>query len=331
MLSRTAENLYWLARFVERAENNARLVDMGNRMTALPGTPEERANEWASVIISAGAGAHYPALFGHATQATVASYILLAPENPSSVYSCLRDARRNARAVRTALTSEIWEAINDSWIAIKDADLYSVTDGALADFVDWVKTRGALFRGSVDSSLLRSDGYDFLRLGTFIERTDSTARLLDVKYHVLLPADYGVGSVIDQYQWLSILRASSSLRNYHRSYDTGVTAWGVADFLTLNPSSPRSLIYCSRSVNDHLQRLKERYHQDHPCYDVAAGMLLDLKRETIESVFQSGLHEFLVDFITKNNILSASIGEAFGFGAGTAGTEDDDDLDDKDI
>ncbi len=325
MLSRTAENLFWLARYLERAENNARLVDMGNRMAALPASNEVRAHEWASVVISAGVGALYPHLFERATQTSVARYLLLEPDNPSSVYSCFAQARRNARAVRTALTSDMWEAINDGWIHVQQQDMAFLQGGALADFIDWVRARGALFRGFVDSATQRDDGYDFLRLGTFLERADSTARLLDVKYHVLLPEWSGVGGIVDKYQWISILRAASSLRGYHRTYDGAVSAWGVVEFLTLNRTSPRSLAHCYDAIASHLDRLKLYYDKEHACHKEMQTMLESLNRETIDTVFASGLHEFLADFMANNSRLSALIGDAYGFGGSAmisrAGTE----------
>ncbi|MGF1456218.1 MAG: alpha-E domain-containing protein [Alphaproteobacteria bacterium] len=325
MLSRTAESLFWLARYLERAENNARLVDMGNRMAALPASAEVRAHEWASVVISAGVGALYPHLFEKATQTTVARYLLLDPENPSSVYSCFAQARRNARAVRTALTSDMWEAINDSWIHVQQQDMAFLQGGALADFIDWVRARGALFRGFVDSAMQRDEGYDFLRLGTCVERADSTTRLLDVKYHVLQPEWSGVGGIVDKYQWISILRAASSLRGYHRTYDGSVTAWGVVEFLTLNPTSPRSLAFSYECIHHHLERLKKTYGAEHACNRDVEAILDSLSKETIDTIFAHGLHEFLASFMAKNNSLSARIGEAYGFGSSAmvsqAGTE----------
>ncbi len=318
MLSRTAENLYWLARYLERAENNARLVDMGNRMAALPASDEDRAQEWASVVISAGVGAQYPHLFQHATQASVARYLLLEQENTSSVYSCFHQARRNARAVRTALSSEMWEAINDAWIHIQQRDNTFISGGALADFIDWVRSRGALFRGFVDSAMLRDDSYDFVRMGTFIERADSTARLLDVKYHVLVPEWSGVGGIIDKYQWISILRAASSLRSYHSINEGAVTAWGVTEFMTLQTDSPRSLIHCWEGIAYHLERLSQAYGAEYECHAIARELVAEMRAETIESILASGLHEFLSAFIAKTSILSRLIADAYGFGAGTA-------------
>ncbi len=315
MLSRTAESLFWTARYIERAENTARLVDMGYRMATVPASQEAHAGEWSSVVISAGAGSVFPHLFKDADQTNVAHFLLLDPDHGSSVYSCLQAARRNARGIRSALTSEVWEVINDAWIYIQQVDRLRLMGGALPDFLDWIKHIGAQFRGHIDSSLLRTDAYDFVRLGTFIERADSTSRLLDVKYHVLLPEWTGVGGALDRYHWISTLRAASSLRNYHRAYDGEVTSWGVADFLILNEDSPRSLKHLYYVINDHLERLKVRYDQGHPCNDSAQAILQDLKNQTIATVFQGGLHEFLAEFLDRNNSLSSLIAEAYGFGA----------------
>lgn len=315
MLSRTAENLFWTARYIERAENTARLVDMGHRMAVLPASEEAHATEWSSVVISAGAGAAFPHLFHKADQTNVAHFLLLDPDNSSSVYNCLKAARQNARAVRTSMTSEVWEAINDAWIAIQTTEPVRIMGGALPDFLDWIKSRGALIRGSIDSSLLRTEAYEFIRLGTLIERADNTSRLLDVKYHVLLPEWSGVGGAVDRYQWISILRAASSLRNYHRAYDGDVTPWGVAEFMILNSLSPRSLKFTYEHIVRHLRRLADHYGQSHGCHQQAESTLRSLRMQTTEMIFQGGLHEFLTDFIAKNNLLSSKVAEAYGFGA----------------
>ncbi|MCG8440519.1 MAG: alpha-E domain-containing protein [Caulobacterales bacterium] len=316
MLSRNADHLFWIARYVERAENVARLVDMGYRMAVLPRCDAERASEWASVVISAGCGAGFPHPIGEADQARVAEYLLLDPDNPSSVYACLAQARRNARAVRIALTSQVWEAINDAWIELCDVTPRRIAGGALPSFLDWVKQRGALIRGSIESSFLRSDGYDFLHIGSAIERGDNTARLMDVKYHVLLPQESGtggVGGVVDHYQWISILEAANSLRSYYWVYGDDIKPWNVADFLILNPLCPRSLVWCTDQLTTHLDRLALAYGARHACHDMLERNAELLRRHDIDTLFQSGLHEFLGGFITRNNKLAGVIGEAYGF------------------
>lgn len=314
MLSRTAENLYWISRYVERAENTARLVDMAYRMAALPIHERPPISEWASILISSGTADGFSLSMEEADQRSVAHYLLLDPLNNSSVYSCLRHARDNARAVRTSLSSEVWEAINDGWNDIRNTESSSISGGALPLLVDWIKQRGALFRGSAQSTILRNDGYDFLRLGTYIERADSTSRLIDVKYHVLLPDDENVGGGIDQYQWISVLRAANSLRAYHYAYKQEIKPWRIAEFLILNADSPRSLAHCFNIIAFHLGHLDNTYQKQHPSSSEAQSVKAMLEATKIDALFQHGLHEFLIDFIQRNHNLSNMMGRDFAFG-----------------
>jgi len=314
VLSRTAENLYWISRYIERAENTARLVDMAFRMSAVPTRDPTARSQWASILISSGTADGFALPLEDADQRSAAHYLLLDPLNRSSVYSCLQHARANARTVRSSLSAEVWEAINDGWNEIRNANSGSIGGGSLPLLVDWIKQRGALFRGAAQSSLLRNDGYDFLRLGTYIERSDSTSRLLDVKYHVLLPQDESVGGGLDQYQWISVLRAANSLRAYHHAYREEIKPWRIAEFLILNSDSPRSLSHCYEFIVTHLGNLNREYDRVHPSYKQALETSATLANARIDDLYQNGLHKFLIEFIRGNHDLSGDIGQDFGFG-----------------
>ena len=316
MLSRTAENLFWIARYMERAENIARLLDMGYRMGKLAGGDDPSANEWASVILSSGAANGFSRPLEDADQDSVSAWLVLNRENTSSVMSSMEHARENARSVRTALTSEVWEAINESWLELRVFDEHAVKGSALPALIEWTKQRGAQFRGAVDSSLLRDEGFDFLRLGVHVERADNTARLLDVKYHVLLKDEYEVGGSVDYYQWVSILRAANSLLAYQVRYKDGVKPWNISDFLILDRESPRSLLYCYENISQHLENLARANGRRSDCQVSARAMNTQLSESQIGEIFQLGLHEFLSDFITHNNALADEIGIAYGFGMG---------------
>lgn len=308
MLSRSAENLFWLARYMERAESTARLIEMGRRMTLLPG-PADR-DEWRTVARVGGALPFVGE--GPATESAVVNLLLLRDDNPSSIRSSLLRARSNAKSVRTALTQQMWEILNDGWRRLDDVD----EAGALRDFyalLEWVRTLAATFRGAADASMLRDDRYDFLRLGGLIERADITLRLLDVKYHVLLPETEVVGGGRDYHQWTSILGALSGMRAFHHLYKGDFSPWKITDFLILNRAFPRSVAFCHEEIVEHLNSLAAHYDVEQKCASTAWNSLVRISRIGPGEVFRSGLHEFIVETISVNNRLAEEIAEDFHF------------------
>jgi uncharacterized alpha-E superfamily protein len=305
MLSRTAQNLFWMGRYMERADATARLIEMGHRMAMVPGSNE--ADEWRSVALAAGSWS------GDAlTASAVIDRLLLDPENPSSIRSCILQARANGRAIRTALTQDMWEALNDGWRQLSEADSETARRN-LPALLEWTKSRAAAFRGATEISLLRNDGYHFLNVGGLIERADMTLRLLDVKYYVLLPETDVVGGGRDYNQSTSVLRATSALRAYHHVYRGEYSPAGVADFLILNPIFPRSVYYSYRMISRFLDSLAELYGEETVCHDIARDMSLRLRETKIDSLFQNGLHAFIGDAIATTRRLSNEISRAYHF------------------
>jgi uncharacterized alpha-E superfamily protein len=298
MLSRAADSLYWLARYLERAENVARIVSVGHRMASMARSLGSGGNEWLSTLIATGCEPGFFEKYAEADQATVVDYLVRDPENPSSIMSSIETARRNARAVRTALTTDMWDALNETWLDVRNlkADLKS-SEGLLR-FLDWVRERSLLFNGAYASTMLRNDAFYFTRLGTFIERADNTARILDVKYYVLLPQHEGIGGALDYYQWQSILRSVSALRAYHWVYHDRLKPWLIAELLLLRPEMPRSLMACHDQIGQYLGLLAESHGGKRgECHRLAGAMHARLRYGRIQDIFQSGLHEFLSDFI----------------------------------
>jgi len=310
MLSRTAENLYWMARYIERAESVARLMEMGQRMTLLPGAGER--DEWRSVVNTCGASALFEK--GETiSEVAAARALVLDPDNASSIRACLTRARNNGKAVRTALTREMWEALNDGWRRLE-----TVEDGAglrreLPELLDWTKRRANLFRGAAETSMLRNDGWDFMRLGGFVERADMILRLLDVKYWVLLPETDVVGGGRDHHQWTAVLHATSAMRAFHHVYRGDYAPWKIADFLLLNRAFPRSLTYCYRQIGSHLDHIGRRYGQRHACHGTAMEMLARLEDAGMGEIFQQGLHDFVQEGLQANARLSGEISRAYHF------------------
>ena len=209
MLSRTADSIYWLARYVERAEYLARILEATQRLTALPLAYIGATNEWESAVATAGCTGSFYKAYPEANENSVTEFLAFSAANPSSIRNCFEIARTNARAVRTALTVEMWEAINGTWLELKRFGAGPFTREELAQFLRWVQESSLRFDGSAYRTMLRNDAYWFSRLGLFIERADNTARILDVKYHLLLPDQQHVGGPLDYFQWAAILRSVS--------------------------------------------------------------------------------------------------------------------------
>jgi uncharacterized alpha-E superfamily protein len=252
MLSRTADNLYWIARYIERAETMARLLEVGARIALLPSSAEGYRSEWDSLLQASGTAIGFGKKYGDPVQRNIESYLFFDRDNPSSVASCLFRARENARIIRTALTTQVWDAINTAFQELRELERTPRSQLELTQLTEWTMRHSAMVRGAIDATLLRNDGWDFLNLGYCLERADNTARLIDVKYYVLLPGIEYVGSGLDNYQWTTLLRALSAHRAFHWAYGGEVTARKIAHFLILNPQCPRSLTSCVQGLNTHL-------------------------------------------------------------------------------
>ena len=311
LLGRTANGLYWMSRYIERAENMARLVDSGLRL-ALTRTSTS-ADEWHSVVVSAGVELAYGAKYAVHDAERVSDFLLRDIDNPSSVLSSMETARSNARMVRTALTRETWESINEAWMALKRQLANPIDQRELPKLLDAIKRETALIRGSFYGTMLRNEIFDFAQMGTFIERADNTARILDVKYYVLLPSVSWVGSSLDNYQWESILRSVAAHRSYRWVYDVEYRPTNIADYLILNPRMPRSLAYCYRTLTASLDQLGEEYGFSQPSGEVARRTMGQLKPGSIKSIIDKGLHEFLSAFIASNNKLGAHLAQDYRF------------------
>ena len=314
MLGRTAAALFWMSRHVERAESMARLLEVGYRISLMPGAMDGHRDEWLSTLKSASCDEGYAKKHADISTANVIQFLLFDEGNPSSVKSCLRTARNNGRAVRTALTRDVWESINSTWNEIAQMNPSSITADRLPVFLEWIRQRCMAFRGALLGTMLRNDNYYFSQLGNFIERADNTARILDVKYFILLPRPSDVGSDIDTRQWQQILRSVSAHRAYRWFYrDSRYRPWLVSEFLILKEQMPRSLVFSYYWLSMAFDGLAGLYGKRYDCNDLASQTYAHLKSTTMEDIFQGGLHEFLRDFMDNNNKLAASIARNFNF------------------
>jgi len=310
MLARTADNLYWLARYVERAEYLARILEATQRLTAMPLAYVGETNEWESAVATAGCSHAFFAAHAEANEETVTDFLAFSPDNPSSISNCLEIARSNGRGVRTALTVEMWDTLNTSWHELRRFGRCTTRE-EVTRFLRWVQGTSLRFDGSAYRTMLRNDCYWFSRLGVFIERADNTARILDVKYHLLLPHNEPVGGPLDYFQWAAILRSVSALTSYHWVYRDNLKPWRIADLLILNAQMPRSLASCYENLVRYLDDIGQFYAQQGPAQRQARAMLARMKNLQIEQIFQSGLHEFIEEFVDDNNNLGQTISKQY--------------------
>jgi uncharacterized alpha-E superfamily protein len=254
MLSRTADNLYWMARYMERVENMARMLEAAHRM-ALVAPEKTDMSEWLAVLSITGTQEDFFANYPVATPLSVAQFIAVDKQNPASIAFCVGRAREAARCVRGHLGTELWECLNTTWLEFKANAQAIHSDSGLLAFCHWIKERAHLFRGMMYGTLRRDEAFYFCKLGIFLERADNTARILDVKYHVLLPSIHDVGGAADYYHWNAVLEALSAMPSYRTIYRDAITPFRVAELLVLRRDFPRSLCLCLSEVRRMLAKL----------------------------------------------------------------------------
>jgi uncharacterized alpha-E superfamily protein len=311
MLGRTAGGIFWMFRYLERSENMARLVEAGHRMALTRGMGSDE--EWRSVIMTAGLRSAYEARFDNYEPQNVVNFLMRDKANPSSILSMVESARNNARMTRTALTREVWEATNIFWMRLKDRMTRPVRETDLPGLIATIRQQSAQVRGALHGSMLRIDVYNFARAGTYLERADNTARILDVKYYVLLPSLSFVGAPLDNVQWETILRSVSAEHAFRWLNAGDARPVGVAEFLILDRRFPRSLAFCYKKLHGNLKYLAQEYGQPMPTQDLTENLYKRLSSQSINEIFEHGLHEFLTDFMAQNGQLAAQIERDYRF------------------
>ena len=313
MLSRSANDLFWMSRHVERAENVARMLDVTYRMSLLPyrvvEIGEKWAEPWALPLVITGLATDFYKRYETLSAENMIQFMVFDAINPSSIHSLLQSARENARGQRGELTSEMWESINSTWIEFRDVNYERLMSRGVSEFFDWVKTRSHLFRGVTVGTMGRHEGYHFTRLGTHLERADNTARILDVKYHTLLPTVDDVGGAVDYYQWGSLLRSVGAFESYRKIYRDAITPYRVAELLILRLDMPRSLHFCMNETFNILYSMDkdERLEPER----LAGEIHSQLHYDRIGKVFEVGLHEYLMAFLDRIDALNNEINKNF--------------------
>lgn len=310
MLSRTASSLYWLGRYVERADFVARLVEATVRLDVLSARPAGEV-AWASAIAVTDTEEAFKAAGAKPTQQAVARFLTTDSSHPGSIVRCLDMARSNAKAVRTALSREAWSAINSAWMMFNNR---SSPGGARAtlSLVEAVEGETRGFEGAVHR-MLRNQASWFIRLGQAIERADNTARLIDVKYHLLLPKGEPVGGVVDRDQWTTILQTVSAVTAYRWLYSEGLKPASVIDLLLARAELPRSLSASVEETVELLGLIGKRTGFQGEADRMARMRHSRMLKTRSGEVIASGLHQFLAAFIEENDLLSAAIARQFRF------------------
>jgi uncharacterized alpha-E superfamily protein len=297
-----------MSRQMERAENMARILGVTSNLVLFGTRDVQEQNLLAPLAITETEEA-YRAQHAELTLPGLIEFMALDEKNPSSIYSCLKWARENAHAVRWQLTSEMWETINATWLEMRALPRGRVTGAGATQFFDWVKDRSHMFRGVTYGTIVRGEAFNFSRLGTFLERADNTARILDVKYHILLPSVQDVGGALDYYQWAALLRSVSSFETYRTLYRDQIFPIKVAQLLILERRMPRSLAACFDQVKEAMDRI--RGQSDSAAKRLAYELHARLSYADIEEVFQGGLHEYLDGVLADINELGSRIQRAY--------------------
>jgi uncharacterized alpha-E superfamily protein len=313
MLSRTADHLFWMARYTERAENTARMLDVNYQTSLLPQSAAVSKVGWQGMLSISELMPAYQAKHGEVEPQRVVQFMVRDESNPSSIVSCLRAARENARAVRGSLTTEVWETQNQTWLEVNRMLRTGDFERDPGQFFEWVKFRSHLSRGVTVGTMLMDEALYFMRLGTFLERADNTARLVDVKFHAVQSDFFGAASEKDQeydfYHWSSILRSVSGFEIYRKVYRDVIKPERVADLLILRPDMPRSL---HASMNEVVHNMSMVANDQSAETARRAGKLrAELQYGAIEEILATGLHAFLTQFLDRVNDLGARISRDF--------------------
>jgi uncharacterized alpha-E superfamily protein len=321
MLSRTADHLFWMSRYIERAENTARMLDVNVQMSLMPQSASHAEQGWRNMLGISELIPAFEASHGAVYSAKdVLDFMVRDPNNSSSIVACLQAARENARAVRGTLTTEVWETHNDTWLEVQKLMAQGLHESEPSHFFEWVKFRSHLSRGVTLGTMLKDEAFYFIRLGTHLERADNTARILDVKFQGLddLSPWNGSGRVRsvnptdsqrDFYHWAAVLRSVSAFEVYRKVYRDVITPDRVAELLILNPDMPRALTYCVSEVVDNLSHISNARSRE---TERRAGLLhAELKYGRIDHVFHTGLHAFLTGFLEKITDLGKRISRDF--------------------
>ncbi len=312
MLGRSASGVLWMFRYLERAENTARLLEAGFRM-ALTRTSGTASDEWRSVLVTLGLEPAFNERKKEVSCTEVTNFVLRDRDNDGSVLCMIENARTNARMVRTAITREVWEATNEAWMVLTDVLARPVSESNLGEVLTTIRRQSMLVRGAMEGTMLRNEIFNFARIGSYLEAADNTARILDVKYHVLLPSVAWVGSKLDHAQWEMLLRSVAGERAFRWLNAGTLNRRGITQFLILDGRFPRSMAYSYAKIASNMRGLANEYGEEASAHALLHEAIAGLSGTDIGAIFELGLHEFLVQFIARNDNIARAIAADYRF------------------
>jgi uncharacterized alpha-E superfamily protein len=310
MLSRVAESIHWMARYVERAENVARFIDV--TLNLVLDAPAGQEEQWQPLVNTTGDHEFFAKRVGVATRENVIHFLTFDPENPNSILSCLRSARENARSIREIISSEMWEQLNSFWLMVREAALHQDSPAKPTEFYARLKDASHLFSGITDATMTHGEAWHFLHMGRMLERADKTSRILDVKYYILLRSTADVGTPLDEIQWAAVLRSASAFEMYRKRHGR-IVPTNIVQFLVLDAEFPRAIRFCVNSARESLLAISGTPMGQHRnAAEKQLGQLYsDLSYANEDEVIQWGLHEYMDDLQTRMNKVAQGIFETF--------------------
>ncbi|OZV68469.1 alpha-E domain-containing protein [Winogradskyella aurantia] len=310
MLARVANTMYWMNRYIERAENYARFMDVNYNLSLE--LPPNESEQWKPLVLATGDWDLYESLYAHAEKNQVIFFLGFDINNPNSIYSCISNARENARAIRSEITKEVWEQINHLYFLVKEGvEKKRYKSKNLRQFFTEIKNGCQLLYGMFDATLSRTESWHFGKLGQVIERADKTSRVLDVKYHILLSSPKEVGSSLDLIQWAALLKSVSAYDMYRKKHGK-LNAATIAEFLILDTAFPRSILACLVHAEISLNAISgSSVGFTNPAQKQLGLLKSQLEFAAINDIIEQGMHEYLDDFQRKLNAISSAIYESF--------------------
>jgi len=310
MLSRVADSVYWLSRYVERAENVARFIDVNYNLTL--GEADPIGNQWSPLVYTTGDQDDFQKRYGRPTRESVLKFLSFDDQNPNSILSCISHAREAARTIREVIPSVVWEQLNKFFLMVRAEANFAPSLEQPQDFCQRVRLASHLHAGAMDATMSHGEAWHFSRLGRLLERADKTSRLVDVQYYILLPDAADVGSALDVVRWSALLRSASALAMYRREHGKIVPA-GVADFLILNAQFPRAMHFCMIRAQDSLRNITGSKPSTflNPAEQQTGRLCANMNYTTIEDVIRQGIHEYIDQFQHQLNLIGEAIHENF--------------------
>ncbi|REJ67203.1 MAG: alpha-E domain-containing protein [Planctomycetota bacterium] len=310
MLSRVASSIYWMSRYVERAENVARFVSVNLNLSL--DFPREGQQQWLPLVVTTGDNEAFNELYDEPSRHNVIRFLTFDRDNPNSILSCLTAARENARSVRECISAEMWEHINNFYLMVKEGGGYRGAIDQIYDFFERIRSAGQQFAGITDATMTHGEAWHFSRFGRSIERADKTSRILDVKYFILLPSPDTIGTPLDVIQWSALLRSASALEMYRQRHGR-ISPTRVVEFLILDNEFPRAVLHCLTKANESLHAItgaKLGGFSNQP--EQTLGQLrAELAYTSAEEVIDRGLHEFVDDLQMRLNLVGEAVYDAF--------------------